>query len=77
MSHPVAVHTRRWARIDSRLTLALVYDRRLTTLGVSPKLAGISLYGPAVTQDSFAPPSATQAAARNAHQWTPQSHLEA
>jgi hypothetical protein len=31
------------ARIDSRLALALVYDRRLTTPGGSPKLDGISL----------------------------------
>jgi hypothetical protein len=40
--------------------------------------AGIGLYGPAVTQESLAAPSATGVAANpNGHQWTLQSPVEA
>ena len=50
----------------------------LKGIRVVAPIPGIGLYGPAVTQESLVPPPSSWVAARpSAHQWTPQSHLEA
>ena len=51
----------------------------LKGIRVVAPIPGIGLYGPAVTQESLVAPPARWwvAASPSAHQWTPQSHLEA